>query len=110
MGLLAGKLNQTATYWAPTGYNRRSEQTFAAPVQISVRWDDVEETYTSPMGEQRRSKAKVLVDQDLRVGGYLQQGTSTETNPKGLPNAFIINAFNRFPTVSGTEVVREAIL
>ena len=110
MGLLGNKLHQTITYWPHGGIDADGSIVFGPPAEIMGRWDEVQEVYATAAGQERRSKAKVLVDQELTVNGYLMIGTSTETDPRALADAFPINSFNRYGNVQGNDYVREAIL
>lgn len=72
---------QTCVYWAPAGsvsggedQDQYGSPQFTDPVELSCRWDDVAQKFTSPGGEELISRAKVLVD-GVEVGGVLMLGT-----------------------------------
>ena len=107
---------QTAVYWGapiPDGFGQK---TFTNPVEISCRWDgDLTLKATSNQqapGQVEDSHAKVLVTQDLQVGGYLMLGTlndldSGEIVPTTIEGAYQIIRFVKTPMVRKTnEFVR----
>ena len=110
MGLLSGSLNQTATYWAATGIDKYGSTTFAAPVEIKVRWEDKQMLVTDARGQQRRTNSEIWVDQDLTNNGFLLLGTSTEADPTPLTSAFEIIKFDSIPGLGGSEFVRKAVV
>ena len=110
MSLLSGLLNQTATYWAPSGVNSSGDVIFAAPVVIKVRWEDSQKLMTDGEGRARESLATVFTAMDLSERGYLLLGTSTDTDPRELNEAFEIQAFIKSPSFAADEFVRKAIV
>jgi hypothetical protein len=68
---VAKYLRQACYYWEPEGLDTGGQPIFVYPVKIACRWDDVSEQYYTDTGEIAVSKSKILVDQDLKVGGLL---------------------------------------
>ena len=110
MSLVSGKLNQTATYWAFCGVDSAGDLEYDPPVQISVRWEDGQETFFSIGGEERKSRVIVYVDQDLLVRSYLFLGTSASVTPNTVVAAFRIEAFLKEPSLNASEFVRRALI
>ena len=110
MGLLSGLLNQTATYWAPTGINDSGDVIFAAPITIKVRWEDSQKLMTDSQGRERESMADVFTEVDVDEKGYMLLGESTDLDPRELNAAFEIQTFNKTPGLEGNEFVRKAIV
>ncbi len=76
---------QTAVYWGnpkPDGYGG---QTFATPIEIKCRWDDVNELFINKDGEEKTSSAKVLVTQDLDKNGWLFLGALADLDSSMTP-------------------------
>lgn len=94
---------QMSTYWeraSPDGYGGWS---YTAPQQLLVRWENRLEQIVSPTGEIVTSSAKVWVPARLKLGGYLFNGESTDTNPEVLtsPPAYKILKVVTIPSVMG---------
>lgn len=69
---IARYLKQACYYWGPTGgHDSGGQPEFEEAIKIACRWDDVAEQYYADGGTIAISKSKVLVDQDLKVGGLL---------------------------------------
>jgi len=118
MSIITRVLKQTATYWAPTGVDKLGLPTYALPITISVRWDDlVEQFMPTTEGEQDEiqfSRAKVMCSQDVAVKGLLHLGVLSNTDdpdePRTIAGAYEIRAFEKIPNFKATEFVRTAIL
>lgn len=62
-------------YWAPTGVGRDGEPTFAAPVELRVRWEGLLlMSRGDPRTKEESSKEVVYVDRPLKRGGFLWKG------------------------------------
>jgi len=110
MSLINGKLNQTATYWAYNGVDSAGDPSFAAPVSISVRWEDVNKVLVDNSGEERQATSEVWADQDMTVESFLLLGTSVVADPTNLSNAYKIESYSKLPSVDGSEFVRSVLL
>jgi hypothetical protein len=101
---LAGKLRQTATYWAPSGStDRYGKPTLAAPVQVSCRWEDKTSAVISKKGEEIISKSRVYLIQDIDIDGFLFLGTSASTDPASIDDAHEIQAVSKTPDLSNLQ-------
>lgn len=106
-------LNQTCTYWGPTGHdNFYADETFAAPIVLSgaCRWEERTEKFLGKTNRDEFSNALVWLDQDVKEGGYLASGSVTIDDPKDVPHAFPIRRFDKIPGVKNRIVERIAIL
>jgi hypothetical protein len=109
---------QTAVYWGSPVQDGYAEFTFAAPVEILCRWEDLIGQFTSNKGEQIYSKSVVYTLQDLDNNGYLFLGTLADLNavsnindPKAIDDAYEIKRFDKLPALGSTsEFVRKAYL
>jgi hypothetical protein len=104
-------LTQTATYWGWSGGDGYGSRTFLAPVQIDCHWEDAQELFIDKDGRQVVSRAKVFVDRDLDMGGYLLLGASSEADPRSVSGAFEIRQLAKVAGMGDEPVyVRTAIL
>ena len=99
----------TATLWAVSGVGEYGGRTFAAPASITVNWQDSTEKFIGANGEERVSRAKVFVQQDIDVGSYLYLGTSSGVDPYDVSNAFEVKSFSKVQGIGG-EYERKAML
>lgn len=111
MSILAGSLNQIATYWAPTSTKDRYGQlVLSAPVRIKVRWEDRSELFIDPDGNEARSVARIYCDRNLQEGGWLYLGSSNISTPGSVSGAKVIRQVRRSPSISNDEFVYRAVL
>ena len=99
-----------ATYWGapvPTGFGGHS---FAAPVAVSVRWEEKMEEFTDEQGSTKLSRAVVFAPIDLEVGGYLLLGTSATADPTAVNGSLPIQRYAKIPDIRAVEYVRKAWL
>lgn len=83
MSIFTKVLRNDAIYWerlvgSPSDDGQPS---FAAPVAIRCRWDDVEDEVVLPSGRTVRSKAALMVDRDMITGSIVQKGLKTDDTP-----------------------------
>lgn len=110
MSYITRNLKQKATYWAPTGVDDFGNQTFAAPITLNCRWEGRTELFIDIDGKEQRSAARVYVNQDVLVGGYLFEGVTTVADPKTIKAAREIRDFRKIPNLRATEFERRALL
>jgi hypothetical protein len=73
--LLVRMRKQYAVYWAPTGVGDDGEKTFAAPVELKVRWEGVKMLLrTDPLYKDNQTREVVYVGQVVEMGGVLWKG------------------------------------
>lgn len=68
---------QDATYWGPGSPSGFGTVGWAAPVLIKCRWEDKNELFIGPEGQELRSTSVVYVDRELTERGYLALGDHT---------------------------------
>jgi hypothetical protein len=107
-------LNQTAVYWQrgdPDGYGGYD---WEDPVEIDCRWESSTELFVDSQGEERRSRAKVFLGQDVEEGGYLYLGDlddlTSSSDPGNISRAYRIQRSDKIPDLSGAEFLRRAWL
>lgn len=79
MRILKSSRKQRCVYWAPLDHGDFGRPALDDPIVLKVRWQDVNEAFVDPKGEQRLSRSKVFSGQDLAVGGYLWLFTGART-------------------------------
>jgi len=103
-------LKQTATYWAGPSSDGWGGYEFSDPVTVNCRWIDRIEVFTDESGREQRSKAVVLVESDVVVGGYIALGDYSDSqygDPTSVSGAYQIKAFAKVPNYKGTKFLRK---
>lgn len=84
-GLLNRTCRQKAVYWGsprPSGLGRG--MTFADPVEINCRWEEMEQVVADARGVEVTSRAQAFLLQDVDEEGYLFLGTLSDLgSPSG---------------------------
>lgn len=112
MGILAGKLLESATWWRVTGGDGFGGDQFATPVLVKCRWENKQETYIGQIDRRELiSKAVVYLDTDVSVGDYLAPGDLTATSsPVGVATAYKVQRYSKTPNLRNLDYVRKVIL
>jgi len=127
LSLPTRSLKQTAVYWPPAGgddydqdapYDDFGRPVIGChPVEIKCRWEDTQEEIRRPDGSIIVSKSKVIVDQDVAMGGLLIIGTIDDlpgytetTDLQSDLGAFEIVKFVKIPTLKADQFFRVAYL
>ena len=114
MSIITRMLKQTGVYWAPSDLDVYGKPTWDAPVEISVRWEDVVVEFMDPEGEIKLSTARVYVSQDVLVKGVLLLSSLTssvdEDDPKANEGAYEIRRSEKLPNLRATEFLRTTYL
>lgn len=104
---------QTIVYWQETGRSGAGESTFAAPVEITGRWEDRQLNFTDNTGKESIASSVVFVDQDIKAGDWVLLGTiagiassEDDTNPNKVTNAREIRGFNKIPNLKADKFLR----
>lgn len=97
-------LLQLCTLWVPTGTDIYNRPTFAAPVKIACRWEDISELVIDKRGQEITSKSRIFLAQDVDVEGYLRLTPANDTNwashdPLTGGEAFEIRQVKRTPNL-----------
>ena len=110
MSWLTRHHNMTITYWSKTGVNNSGDPTFAAPVLLKARWEDRQVAFTNFRGEEGTSMAIAWLGQATKIGGFLLNGTSTNTDPFDVTGALEIQGFSKVPALEGNLFEHKAFL
>jgi len=87
----------TITYWAKSGTDKYGKLTFAAPTSLGGRWEDVNELFIDPKGEEQTSRANIYVYSEVELEGYLYLGASVAMDPTTLDGAWQIRSARSMP-------------
>jgi hypothetical protein len=115
---------QVAVYWAPGPDDDFGNETYAAPVELLVRWTDRNEEIVNGRGETKFTKSEVYVGQDVELDGVLWLSSKTkgytageaidelddEDEPFKNENASAIQRFDKTPTMKADDFLRVAYL
>ena len=121
MSIIPRMQKQTCVYWAlasgdDVSYDDYGQPivTIAVPVELSCRWEDVNEEFIAPDGTKQLSRSKVYVESDVALGGILMLGTEDDitdaVNIKENEGAWEIMAYGKLPNFRATEFLRTVYL
>lgn len=114
MSFVTRNHKQTIVYWGTPTKDKYGGTTFAAPVEITGRWEDKNEVFIDSIGRERISKSHVYLGQDVDIEGYLYLGTlasiSSAASPKEVNGAYEIKAPMKTPNLKATDFERKVIL
>jgi hypothetical protein len=105
---------QNAVYWGNPKNDGEGGFTYDTPIQIKCRWEDRNETFVTPLGEQAVSKSVVYILQKVDQDGYLFLGTLDELydeaessgallDPKVIEGAYLIKRFDKIPAINPSD-------
>ena len=119
-GFISRLCVQTAVYWGSPTNDGYGGKTFADPVEISCRWENIIQNIDrvgARLGEEVVSEAQVYVTEDVEEMGYLYLGdlddldSDEEADPKTIEKAYPIRKFEKIPAIRSTnEFLRKAYL
>lgn len=110
MSYITRNLKQTITYWGPGTPDGLGGNSYPSPVKIKGRWEDRTTLFTDRSGNEKRSSARVYVNQDVTLNGYLYLGNSTAADPTTVVDARLILDFRKVPNLRATEYERRVLL
>jgi len=102
--------NQILTYWAFISIDMYSKATFASPVQVKCRWQDVAVLFKDSQGQQRTSSAIIYPSCSLALKGYVKRGIDKTAYPVGLSGAYEILQNGDSPNLSGTITLNKVFI
>jgi hypothetical protein len=109
-------LAQTAVYWPPQDgeTDMYGRPVVSPPCEIAVRWDEKIQEIIGGDGTRVMSKAEIMADRDLEIGGVLMLGTLADVldvlTPKDNPGACEIMSIAKTPDFKGRRFLRQAFL
>ncbi len=114
MNYLSRILRQRCAYWKPADdeFDKFGRPVAVLPREVRCRWEDTNEQFIDSTGTTRTSSAKVLVAEDLEVGGFLKLGSVHSVGP-GSPQeegALEIRSFQRMPDARAKRLLRTVMV
>lgn len=100
---------QTAIYWGSPVDDGYGKKEFDDPVEIKVRWDDTTDLIRSVDGKEVACKSKIIVQQDVDLGGYLMLGSLDDIDsglsdtPQDITGAYEIIRLDKTPLFRKTD-------
>lgn len=111
MPIGAANYRQKATYWGVPIQGGFGNLSFATPVVILCRWEDVSETYLDKTGLEQISNAVVWAYSRLEDGGYITKGEHLDvSDPTTLSSAYTIKRSDEIPDLRGLNYERRIFL
>ncbi len=121
---LAKFFNQTAVYWGSPTLNAYGGYTYASPVEVKVRWSDIQEVFktggvssamrdTKNAVEEVLSKVVLLSETDFEINGRMALKTLVELGSAEDPDeegALLIMGHAKIPTITATQFLRKTWL
>jgi hypothetical protein len=91
-GLLARNCKQRAVYWGSPVEDGQGGKTFAAPVEIACRWEEMNQIVSDAKGSELTSRAVVYVLQDVDEEGFLYLGDLLDVT--GYDTVYVLFDYN----------------
>jgi len=114
MSIIVKMRRQRAVWWQRNAQaDQYGSYSFAAPVEILCRWDDVSQEFLAADGEKRSSRSMVYTDRVMLPGDRLMLGeldSNTPTDPLSVTNTFEVRRFDKTPNLRATETLFTAYL
>lgn len=113
MSFIQRMRRQKAVWWQRLALDRYGRYTYAEPVEVKCRWEDVSTEYLGANGEKLVSRAVVYVDRVMSLGDRLWKGvldSTTPDNPMSLSNAYEVKQFEQLPDLKNRQVLLTARL
>lgn len=115
---------ETAVYWGNPVEDGYGGKTFDDPIEISCRWENVNQIVSDEKGVETTCRGLVYTTQDVKEEGYLYRGTLDDLydsnasdssagevyNPKTITGAWAIKRFQKIPSLDGEGFLRKAFL
>lgn len=103
-------MKQTATYWAPGALDGYGNVSFAAPVEVKVRWQDKSELFRGDDAQEYTSSAVVYPAQELEKKGYLYLGSSVVADPRDVEGSREIRQKGASPALKNDRTLQKVWL
>ena len=114
MNYLSRILRQRCVYWPPTDaeFDKFGRPLAHNPREIRCRWEPTNEQVVDATGTTRSVSVKVLVDEDLAVGGFLKAGSLIGIGSKTPQEAgaLEIKSFQRTPDARAKRFLQIAFI
>lgn len=113
---ISAMLPHTAVYWPPSGTDGYGKVSFANPVEVSVRWQMVQEEFADKDGRVQRSNSVVYCKTSLKEGGYLYKGSLSDltqqekSSPISIAGSAIISKVFESSSIDGSIIITKVLL
>ena len=120
---IARTFTQKCVFWGSPVNDGQGGFTFASPVELSCRWEEMHQVVTDSKGNEITSRALVFVPSDVVEEGMLYLGTLDDLydlygessggaldSPKDISGTYIIKRFQKTPSIDGSGYLRKAYL
>jgi hypothetical protein len=122
--VIARNCTDVCVYWGNPTEDGYGGKVFDDPIELSVRWENINQVVVDAKGAEITSRALVFVTQDVEEEGMLYHGTLDDlydsnatdssagevNNPMTIDGAYIIKRFQKTPSLSGDGFLRKAYL
>jgi hypothetical protein len=112
MGIITKVQKQTLVYWAYSGSDLFGQPTYANPVQMTCRWDDMVKQVFTPEGSPVFSKIELITKKRLEPKGLVWKGTLAKftagLRPDNSTGVHEVLAASSTPNFRNTETLYEA--
>ncbi|MFN7318862.1 MAG: hypothetical protein ACK5S6_05070 [bacterium] len=112
MSLITRCQRQTVVYWPLIGNNQYGEPVWGPPQQLTCRWDDKSQQIVDPKNTLVVSRAELIIQTEVAVGGIIIKGTLDTvaywSDPKANLGAYEVLKVSSTPNIRNTETLYEA--
>jgi len=91
---------QDAVLWAAGSIDNYGQYQVQSPVEIKVRWEDVQEEIGDPAGGTVITSSRVFVDRVIAVGSLMWEG-KLEDLPTPVTNLKRVASYSKIPDIKG---------
>lgn len=116
MGIITKYCKDQAVYWGTPTVDGYGGLTFATPVEVDCRWEEIQELFVDVTGKSVLSKSVVYSASDFDFDGYLYNGdlddlsAAQKANPKLVAAAYPIRGKSSIPSLNNMDTVRKVWL
>lgn len=112
MSLITRCQRQNVVYWPQIGSNQYGEPIWGPPQQMTCRWDDKVQQVLDPKNTMVMSRAELITESQLAVGGVITKGTIDTvaywSDPKANSGVYEVIKVSATPNMRNTETLYEA--
>lgn len=114
--MIEANCKQIAVYWGSPNETGDGGKTFADPIEIDCRWEDIKQVVLDAKGNEITSRALIFVLQDVDEEGMLYLGilddldSAEAEDPMSIDTAYVIKRFQKTPSLDGSGYLRKAYL
>jgi hypothetical protein len=114
MGILDRMRKQYAVYWGPPVEDGAGGHTYPAPVELRVRWENVDGEVVDPRTHETTNNSSVYVGTDVAINGYMRlcrlADVDITASPENIEGAHRITGFSKIPNLRASDFLRMAVV